>query len=352
MFCRLLSLLILLAASMASLSAAVFVGPEGENVSLQARRDRVVLVTGASGGIGEAVAKCFSEKEGYKVYGSTRQVGLLGNKRLQDASGKGYELVLMDPGDTGSVNKAVDAIVEKDGAVDILINSAGYMVLGSVESIDPDKDLMPLLNVNVAGYMRTTAAVLPGMRKKQQGVIINVTSVQAFEPRALQEAYSATRSAVETMSLGQDSYLRESGIRVLVYQPGATKTKIAVNSLLGGRQIEGDFATSPISKGCLYSAQRAFKGWMVDRLEEGGVNPEVVGRDIVGLVEDTRNTSFRKQLDDKGKQRARFVYGEDYEGGKIREKLRNKFAVEKKQWAIYGEECSGNNIGISSAGVD
>ena len=268
---------------------------------------QVVIVTGASSGIGKALVTRFAREQGYKVYGTTRHAELTGLRP------EGYTLVQMDPAVTRSVSDAISQIIRVEGKVDLLINNAAYMVLGSVESIDPDSQLLDMFNVNVVGYVRTTRAVIPAMRKSGKGRIINISSTQAFEPRGLQESYSATRSAVETLSLGQASYLKDDGIDVLVYEPGATQTNVVRSSGTGIHSVPGD------------KTQKYMPAFMdmLDKRIAAGLPARDVAEDVVRLSKQPR-PDFRTQASIQGTKRAEFVY-RDATGNSLLHLLQDKY---------------------------
>ncbi|WP_062270302.1 SDR family NAD(P)-dependent oxidoreductase [Endozoicomonas arenosclerae] len=268
---------------------------------------KVVVVTGVSSGIAQAVVERFARDPQYKAYGTTRKGSITGS---QD---DGYILVQMDPGDTESVKNAFKKIIKAEGRVDVLVNSAGYMVLGSVESIDPDDQLLKLFNVNVVGYARTTQAVVPVMREIGGGRVINVTSIQALEPRGLQESYSATRSAVETMSMGQSSYLKDDNIDVIVYEPGATRTGIMSSSPQGSIKVKGD-KTLPLMSDFVE---------MLDKRLGQGVPADEVAEQIFALADQVQ-PDFRNFATPAVQGRAGAVY-KDPTGNTLRALVRDKY---------------------------
>ena len=275
---------------------------------------QVVVVTGASSGIGKALVTRFAKDKEYRVYGTTRSASLTG------LTSGGYTLVQMDPAITESVDAAITQIIRAEGRVDLLINNAAYMVLGSVESIDPDTQLLDMLNVNVVGYVRTTRQVVPSMRKTGKGRIINISSTQAFEPRGLQESYSATRSAVESLSLGQASYLKDYGVDVLVYEPGATRTNVVRSSKSGVHSVPGDKTQQYMP---------AFVD-MLDKRIAGGMPAEDVAEDIFHLSKQA-HPDFRTQASQQGARRAEFVY-RDATGNSLLNLLKEKFDQFVKQF--------------------
>ena len=283
---------------------------------------KVVVVTGASSGIGKSLVEELATSKGYRVYGTTRQPDLVGDY-------KGYSLVKMDPANTESVDAAIRMIGNRESGIDVLVNSASYMVIGSVESVEPDQ-LLDMLNVNVVGYARVTRAVLPYMRKHQSGLIVNISSSQAFEPRGLMESYSASRAAIETMSLGQSSYLEDYGVRVVVFEPGATNTGIGKSAVMGSATVQGDGA----------GAQTAnLKRMMVDRLAQGA-SPEVVAKKIISVIGDEA-PDFRTPVDPKVLERARFVY-RNPDGNGLRDKLRRNYLNFLKTWEAKSDKFKSN----------
>ena len=270
-------------------------------------RQRVLVVTGASSGIGKALVTRFAKERDYKVYGTTRNASLTGLRP------EGYTLVQMDPAITSSVENAFAQILKSEEKVDLLINNAAYMVLGSVESIDPDSQLLDMFNVNVVGYVRATRAVIPAMRRSGKGRIINISSTQAFEPRGLQESYSATRAAIESLSLGQASYLKDYGIDVLVYEPGATRTNVVLSSKTGLHSVSGDKTQNYMP---------VFVEVLGKRIAEG-MPADMVAEDIFSLTERV-SPDFRTQASTRGTKRAGFVY-RDATGNELLKLLQDKF---------------------------
>ncbi|KRA50868.1 oxidoreductase [Pseudoxanthomonas sp. Root630] len=186
-------------------------------------KKKVVLVTGVSSGIGRASARALAD-EGFTVYGSVRQ--------LEHAEPvKGVTLVQLDVRVQASVDHAVASIISKEGRIDVLVNSAGQNLVGSVEetSIDEAEDLF---DTNVFGVMRVIRAVLPHMRSQRSGKILNVSSVLGFLPAPYMGVYSASKHAVEGLSESLDHELRQFGVRVTLVQPSFTNTNFKSNTRL------------------------------------------------------------------------------------------------------------------------
>ncbi|MCA2282560.1 SDR family NAD(P)-dependent oxidoreductase, partial [Mycobacterium avium] len=154
-------------------------------------RSPVVLVTGASSGIGRAVAKAFAAK-GFEVFGTTR------NPRTAEPI-PGVELVELDVTDAASVDAAVKSVIERTGRIDILVNNAGSGILGAAEESSVAQ-AQRLIDTNFLGLVRLTNAVLPYLRAQGGGRVINIGSVLGFLPQPYGALYAGSKHAVEGYS--------------------------------------------------------------------------------------------------------------------------------------------------------
>lgn len=179
------------------------------------QRSPVVLITGASSGIGEAVARAFAEK-GFEVFGTSRNPG-----RTEPIAG--VEFVQLDVTDPESVARAVSTVVQRAGRIDVVVNNAGFGVLGAAEE-SSTAQAQQLFDTNFFGLVRVTREVLPYLRAQRSGRIINISSVLGFIPAPYGALYSASKHAVEGYSESLDHETREFGVRVSVIEPGYTKT--------------------------------------------------------------------------------------------------------------------------------
>ncbi|MCB1486933.1 MAG: SDR family NAD(P)-dependent oxidoreductase [Bauldia sp.] len=185
---------------------------------------KVVLVTGASSGIGLATALKLL-KEGHVVYGGARRVAAM----APIEAGGGHVLSL-DVGDEASMTAAVETILEEEGRIDVLVNNAGYPVYGAVEDV-PIADARRQFEVNLFGLARMTQLVLPGMRERRSGTIVNISSMGAVIYTPLGAWYHATKHAVEGFSDCLRLELAPFGIDVVIVAPGAIDT--GFNGVLG-----------------------------------------------------------------------------------------------------------------------
>jgi NAD(P)-dependent dehydrogenase (short-subunit alcohol dehydrogenase family) len=175
---------------------------------------RVVLVTGASAGIGAATAHHLA-KAGYTVYGTSRSV------RAQAPTG--VHLREMDVRDAASVNRCVEAVVAEAGRLDVLVNNAGFGIAAAVEDTTPE-DMLAQFDTNFLGALRVCRAVLPHMRAQRTGRIVQITSLAARISIPFQGAYSASKAALASLSEALSIELKPFGIFVSMIEPGDTRT--------------------------------------------------------------------------------------------------------------------------------
>lgn len=183
--------------------------------------NKVVLITGASSGIGQSLALTLMEK-GYKVYGTSRKANY--ETLLKAKNGTGFvQMLPLDVCSESSVKAAVDYVLEKESSIDILINNAGFGIAGSVEDTSPEEALSQF-DTNFFGVLRVCRAVLPRMREKGQGLIVNISSVAGLISVPYQSMYSASKYAIEAMTEALRIEVKPFGIKVSMVEPGDTKT--------------------------------------------------------------------------------------------------------------------------------
>jgi short-subunit dehydrogenase len=173
-----------------------------------------VLVTGANRGIGKATAALLAE-HGYTVFGTTR------NPDAADTDG--YELVQLDVTSEESVNSCVSTVMERAGRIDVLVNNAAASLIGAAEETDVN-DARDLFDTNLFGTARMVNAVLPAMRQRHTGLIINFGSLGATLPIPFHGYLSASKAAVTTYSDALRLELKPLRINVSVIEPGMTAT--------------------------------------------------------------------------------------------------------------------------------
>lgn len=178
---------------------------------------KVVLVTGGSSGIGRASAKLFAER-GYVTYATSRRAESFA--AIEDI---GCKPLCLDITDGASIDAAVRAIEQEHGGVDILINNAGYGQLGPLEEITP-QEMRLQFETNVFGLLRMCQRVLPHMRARGWGRIINVSSVGGEMTFPGAGAYHMSKYAVESLTHALRYEVKSFGVDVISIQPGGVAT--------------------------------------------------------------------------------------------------------------------------------
>ncbi len=237
---------------------------------------KVVLITGASSGIGRETAILLA-KNGYTVYGAARRLD-----RMQDLKASGVHLLSMDVTDEASMVKGVNDLFKAEKRIDVLVNNAGYGSYGSLEDV-PLAEARYQFEVNIFGMARLTQLVLPQMRKQKEGTIINISSIggKLGEPHGAW--YHATKFAVEGLSDSLRMELRQFGIHVVVIEPGAIITewnRISRENLMkrSGTTVYKDLAAKHAN--------------MLAKGDKWGSRPDVIARVIKKAIE-SRNPRTR-----------------------------------------------------------
>lgn len=184
----------------------------------------VVLVAGASSGMGKAIAEALSG-EGYKVYGTSRKAPeeVIDNVPITAQTEGFIKMLQLDVCSDESVKAAVDFVKEKEGRIDILINCAGFALAGAVEDTTHEEAFREF-NTNFFGIHRMCRYAAPIMRQNKSGLIINISSTAGLISVPYQSFYSASKYALEAMTEALRMELMPFGIRVSLIEPGDTKT--------------------------------------------------------------------------------------------------------------------------------
>jgi NADP-dependent 3-hydroxy acid dehydrogenase YdfG len=187
---------------------------------MNGENSNVVLITGASSGIGESTARLLLN-EGHTVYAGARRTDRMAS--LKDA---GAAIIKMDVTHDDSMVKGVGQIMEEQGRIDVLINNAGYGFFGSLEDV-PIAEARKQFEVNVFGLGRMTQIVLPHMRTRGSGLIINVSSTGGIITTPFGGWYQSSKFAVEGLSDTLRKDVKGFGIDVVVIEPGAIESEWA-----------------------------------------------------------------------------------------------------------------------------
>jgi NADP-dependent 3-hydroxy acid dehydrogenase YdfG len=196
-----------------------------------------VLITGCSTGIGRATAEHLAAK-GHTVYATARKP-----ESLSDLEAKGIKTLALDVTDEASMQAAVQAVEDAEGAVGALVNNAGYSQSGAVESVKLD-DIRSQFETNVFGLIRMSQLVLPGMRREGRGRIVNVGSMGGTLVFPGGGIYHATKYAVEAISDAMRFEVKGFGVDVVLIQPGLITSDFAaaaVGALNTGTTDDGPY---------------------------------------------------------------------------------------------------------------
>ena len=186
---------------------------------------KIIVITGASSGIGKATALYLLEK-GHKVYGLARRVDKMG-----DIIKKGGVAKEMDVTNHQQVKEVISSIIKTEGSIDVLINNAGYSIYGPIEDTSYEMAKQQF-EVNLFGLVEVTKAVLPIMRKQKAGIIFNMSSMGGKIYMPLMGWYGATKWALEGWSDVLRLEVKQFGIKVVIIEPGMVKSELAENTLL------------------------------------------------------------------------------------------------------------------------
>jgi NAD(P)-dependent dehydrogenase (short-subunit alcohol dehydrogenase family) len=185
-----------------------------------------VLITGTSSGFGQLLGRSLLAR-GHRVFGASRQPS--------PAAGDAPRLQL-DVRDAASVTACVDEVRRMAGPIDVLVNNAGYVHEGPLEEL-PIEDMQAIFETNFFGAVRMTTAVLPDMRTRRFGRIINVTSLAGLIPLPYLGPYCASKHALESYSESLRHELLPLGVSVAIVEPGYFNTGIATRKLRTSARI-------------------------------------------------------------------------------------------------------------------
>jgi len=224
---------------------------------------QVVLITGASSGIGKSIAEYLVTK-GFTVYGTSR------NPKSDNLNG--VHFVPLDVTQNETIKSAVATILEKEGKLDVVINNAGKGISGPLEEI-PEEELKSVFDTNYFGPIAVIKAVLPTMRKQRSGLIINVTSIAGYMGLPYRSAYSATKGALSLTTEALRMELKEFNVKVTNVAPGDFATNIA-----SGRYH------APLHKDSDYAANYGKSLALMDEHVDGGEDPMLMAKAVFDII--------------------------------------------------------------------
>ncbi|WP_278388771.1 SDR family oxidoreductase [Pseudomonas oryzihabitans] len=188
-------------------------------------QDKVVVITGASSGLGEATARMLAQHGAHLVLGARRLERLEALATELRTTGAQVEVKATDVTRAEQVQALVDLALDRHGRVDVMLNNAGLMPHSPLDRRRLE-DWDQMIDVNIKGVLYGIAAVLPTMQTQKSGHIINVASVAGHKVRAGSTVYSATKHAVRIISEGLRQEVKPYGLRTTILSPGAVATEL------------------------------------------------------------------------------------------------------------------------------
>lgn len=211
------------------------------------KNGQTVLITGATDGLGKAAALLLGER-GYRVFAAGRSAAKRAQlEALAHEKKLPLETLEMDVCDDASVKAGVSTVQGKAGAIDVLINNAGFVYAGAVEDLRLE-DWRKQFETNVFGVIRVTQAVLPKMRERRKGRILMMSSVSGFVTPPTQGAYSASKHAIEAVANALRYELYPYGIETILIEPGYIVTNIQQTALELAQAYQEEFKSGPYAK--------------------------------------------------------------------------------------------------------
>ena len=205
---------------------------------------KVAIVTGSSSGIGYETALTLA-RNGFLTYATMRNLSKSDNiKSVTNKEKLPIRINQLDVTDDVSVNNAIRTIVSEAGRIDVLVNNAGYGLVGAFEDLSI-QEIKDLYETNVFGVVRVTQAVLPTMRRQQSGIIVNVSSGAGIFGYPGGSSYVSTKFALEGLSESISYELESFGIKVVLIEPGFIKTNFG-NSMVVAKRAQNP--SSPYSQ--------------------------------------------------------------------------------------------------------
>ncbi len=225
--------------------------------------ERVVLITGASSGVGQCTARLLSQR-GYAVFGTSR------NPASADSIA-GAELLTLDVRDDDSVRRCIETVSSRGGCLDVLINNAGYELAGALEELSSE-EARAQFETNFFGVVRMVNAVLPLMRRQKRGQIINVSSLTGLSAVPFLGLYSASKFALEGYTEALRHEVKPFNIHVSLTESGFLKTPMMNNRRLGAHRMTE------------YDAWRQRALTAIRASEEKAPGPELVAATLLAII--------------------------------------------------------------------
>ena len=254
----------------------------------------VVLITGSPTGLGRYTAEVLLDA-GYHVYASMLEPNGCHSEHAEALQRQGATTIALDVKDEDSIEQAVATIIEQHGRIDVLINNAGIAAGGVTEAFTTEQ-VAEVFDVNVLGLHRTIRAVLPHMRQRQSGLIINISSISGRINFPFFGLYNASKHAIEALSESFRYEVSQLGIDIVLVQPGPYPTDIYQNAL---QPSDTDRSRDYGEAGELHKT--IFNHFMEKFIDQHPPDPNEVANRILDLIKTPA-----------GERPSRTVIGDDY----------------------------------------
>ncbi len=256
-------------------------------MTIQNNNSKVILITGCSSGFGLLAAARLAAR-GDNIFAGVRNLEKSGSVENEVAlRGGKVEILQLDVTQKDSIHESITKIAAKHGYIDVLVNNAGYGVGGFFEDLT-EKEIRDQMETNFFGLQNVTREVIPLMRARKQGKIINISSVSGFYGSPAFSAYSASKWAVESFSESLRYELKPFGIDVLLIEPGTYRTNIFYRQERFCKNF--DNPDSPY-----FDLSQHLRKRVMNHVEASGKNPEVVAQLIEQLI-DAKSPAFRNTV--------------------------------------------------------
>lgn len=230
--------------------------------------NRVVLITGASSGIGRSIGTLLKSK-GFKIYGTTRD-------KSKYPGFDEFDLLELDVRLPGSISLAIGEVIRREGKLDVLVNNAGIGITGPIEET-PREEMIRAFETNWLGAVEMIRAVLPRMREQKSGLIINITSIAGYMGLPFRGVYSASKGALELVTEALRMETRSFGIYITNLAPGDFATNIAA-----GRYH------APVNRNSAYGKAYQHTLQMMNEHVDRGGDPRMVAEKVFRII-NTKN---------------------------------------------------------------
>ena len=269
---------------------------------------KIALVTGSSSGIGYETALLLA-RNGFHTCATMRNTEKSESlRKIAEKEKLPIRIVQLDVDDDDSVDRAIGEIEKELGKIDVLINNAGYGLVGGFEDLAPD-EIRQQFETNLFGVIRVIQRVLPGMRTRRNGIIVNISSGAGIVGFPCMSGYVSTKFALEGLSESIAYELLPFGIKVIIIEPGVIKTDFVRNSVTSKRALNESSAyfdiLGKIRENLILMQEHATSPADVAKTIFDAINHRepnlryVVGNDIAMVAEAKRNlpeAEFRKMM--------------------------------------------------------